>query len=183
MIAHDFAIHSSDFFRRSEILLFVDDIPHHPSDVFGLGFRFCEHFYNVFQRLTRLGHEIVRDDFARGVPANHAAYENHLSLRGYSVRVSARTSPTRWLQDFHICDSSDSYRRRDSPLHGTTDSAVQMSALLERLNYPARDDQLLHFSGAFVNAERANFAIEPLDRLFADYALSPKHLDDCIDHA
>ena len=46
----------------------------------------------------------------------------------------------------------------------------------------ARDDELLHFGRAFVDAQRADLAVQPLDRLLADHAQAAAHLHRRVDH-
>jgi hypothetical protein len=45
----------------------------------------------------------------------------------------------------------------------------------------ARDDQLLHLGGAFVDAQRADLAVQALHRLFADHAQAAPQLHGGVD--
>src|ERR1700719_466591 len=60
--------------------------------------------------------------------------------------------------------------------------SLRKLALLKPVDDAAGNDQLLHFRGALINAQGPDFAIQALDRLFADHALAAKNLHGSVDH-
>src|ERR1700720_2794639 len=60
--------------------------------------------------------------------------------------------------------------------------SLRKVALLKPLDDAARNDQLLHFRGAFINTQRPDFAIQALYWFLADHALTTEHLHGSVDH-
>jgi hypothetical protein len=57
-----------------------------------------------------------------------------------------------------------------------------LAVVAVRLEQVAADDELLHLARAFVDAQRPDLAVEPLDRLAALHAAAAPHLHRRVDH-
>ena len=99
MLGGAFAIGGADRFQVPDIVLLVDEVPRHRSDVRGFGAGFGEHRDDVLQALPELADKIVGLEFAACVPADLAGHEHQSSLGGDAVGIADWFDPALGLQE------------------------------------------------------------------------------------
>ena len=133
----------------------VGDVAGHADDMLGPGAVLGEDREDVAQRLRELA---VQRVFGRSfllVPADHAGGEDHPAARGDAVGIALGPRPAGREQDLHARSSFSKI---------------------------AGDDLPLHLARAFVDAQRADLAVELLDLGAAGDAEPAVHLHRLVDH-
>src|SRR5438874_3086562 len=171
---------SIDLTERLEIghvFVHVDDIPGQAHEVVWPRAALRQDRHDVFERLPDLRDQSVGKSACK-VPADDTPRHDKASFGHDAVRIPLRLWPAAGLKHLQTADrgSRDGFWLS----HRTH---AEFSILSARLQELARDNQFLDLGRAFIDAQRADFAVEAFDHLSLAHAAAAEHLDGAVDHA